>query len=216
MTLNGKKATLGDKAVPGTDVISVDGIRVESCAPLAYFVLNKPKGVVSTTCDPQGRKMVLDLLPGEKTGDLRLFPVGRLDMDSTGLILLTNDGFLANRLLHPSFEVEREYLVEVEPVPGAGDIARLRKGIELEDGDTGPSRVSLLGRSGNRGQVRMVLHAGRKRQIRRSFARMGYTVVSLSRVRIGSLRIGSLPPGSHRELDFREVRELYRRTGLDG
>lgn len=213
VTVNGRAVELGARA-SSSDTVAVDGVTIETGAPLRYFALNKPVGVVSTVSDPQGRPTVLDLL-GEELGDARLFPVGRLDMDSTGLILLTNDGLLANRLLHPGYEVSREYLLEVEPVPRSGDLAALRKGLVLEDGDTGPARVSVLSRRGNRAQVSMSLHTGRKRQIRRSFAHLGYSVVSLSRVRFGSLGLGRLEPGGHRELTGEEVRELYRRTGWE-
>lgn len=214
VTLNGARASLGDKAVPGKDSVAVDGVLVPPPEVLIYFALNKPAGVVSTVTDPQGRPTVLDEVPEADREGLRVFPVGRLDKDSTGLILLTNDGFLANRLMHPSFGVPREYYVEVRPVPGNADLARLRKGVALEDGDTGPAKVSLMGKSGDRAQMDMVIHAGKKRQIRRSFEHLGYKVVSLNRVRIGKLGLGRLPQGSFRKLRPDEVRELYRETGL--
>lgn len=212
VTVNGRAVELGARA-SGKDEIAVDGVPIETGAPLMYIALNKPAGVVSTVTDPEGRPTVLDMLGEEQRRGVRLFPVGRLDMDSTGLILLTNDGLLANRLLHPGFEVPREYMVEVEPVPGARDLAALRRGVPLEDGDTGPARVSVVGRRGTRAQVSMTLHTGRKRQIRRSFGHLGYRVVSLSRVRFGSLGLGRLGPGECRELSREEVKELYRRTG---
>lgn len=214
VTMNGRRVTLGDRAVLGVDVIAVDGVEVEASTPLKYFALNKPRGVVTTTDDPQDRPTVLDYLDDDTRREFRLFPVGRLDMDSSGLILLTNDGFLANRLLHPRFEVPREYQVEVEPVPRPQDIARLRGGVVLDDGSTGPARVSLIAKKGDRGLVSITLHTGRKRQIRRSFEHLGYLVVTLCRVRIGSLGLGSLKPGELRELDRQEVRRLYGRTGL--
>ena len=214
VTRNGVKATLGDRAAPGVDVIAVDGIEVGTCARPRYFALNKPSGVVSTTQDPRGRTTVLQLLDPRLVGETRPFPVGRLDMNSTGLILLTNDGFLANRLLHPRYEVPREYLVEVRPVPGKEDLARLRKGVDLDDGNTGPATVSMLGKSGDRGQVRLIMHTGKKRQIRRSFEWLGYTVLTLNRVRFGPVGLGRLKPGQYRELHGGEVRALYRQTGL--
>ena len=214
VTLNGKKASLGDRALAGRDSLAVDGIELEPEPEPKYVALNKPAGVVSTVTDPQGRPTVLDALGEEAVAGRRLFPVGRLDMDSTGLILLTNDGFLANRLMHPRFGVPREYVVEVKPPPRREDLARLRKGVVLEDGDTGPARVSETGRSGGRALVDMVIHAGRKRQIRRSFEHLGFRVVTLNRVRIGNLGLGSLRPGTHRQLEATEVRELYKQTGL--
>ena len=212
--MNGKMVALGDRALPGVDVIAVDGIEVETGAPFRYFALNKPRGVVTTTDDPRGRATVLDFLEEEIRRDFRLFPVGRLDMDSSGLILLTNDGFLANRLLHPRFEVSREYRVEVVPVPRPGDIASLREGVVLDDGPTAPARVSLMGKKDDRGLVGVTIHTGKKRQIRRSFECLGYTVVMLCRVRFGSLGLGSLRPGGLRELDRLEVRRLYEVTGF--
>jgi 23S rRNA pseudouridine2605 synthase len=213
--LNGRTVVLGDRAVLGTDELEVDGIVLETVPEPAYFALNKPPGVLSTVSDPQGRATVLDELDDEARGVPRLFPVGRLDMDSTGLILLTNDGFLAHRLMHPAFGVPREYLVETKPVPTREHLAMLRKGVQLQDGDTGPAKVSLVGELGGRGQVDMVIHAGKKRQIRRSFDHLGYEVVSLNRVRIGSLGLGNLRQGDSRKLGEREVRELYRQTGLE-
>ncbi len=214
VSCNGDKVVLGDRARADVDVLSVDGIRIETTPGLEYYALNKPAGVISTSRDPQGRVTVLDLLDKKDRGSGRLFAVGRLDKQSTGLILLTNDGFLANRLMHPSFKVGRVYRVEVEPVPAAGDLALLRKGVPLEDGMTAEARVSLVGKSGKRGLVAMTLHTGKKRQIRRSFEHLGYRVVSLNRVRVGSLGLGPLRPGEYRRLDPGEVRELYRQTGL--
>lgn len=214
MTINGRKAGIGNRAVPGEDVVEVDGVEVPTDVARKYVILNKPAGVVTTTGDARGRKTVLDLLPPSMKEGIRLFPVGRLDMDSTGLILLTNDGFLSERLLHPRFEVQREYIVEVKPVPRAQDLAKLRKGLVLEDGNTGPAKVSLVAKSEGKGLVRMIIHTGKKRQIRRSFDALAYKVISLNRVRVGSLSLGSLAPGESRELVVDEVRRLYREAGV--
>jgi len=203
VTVDGRVATLGDKADPSSQSIGVDGIPVEpDGGGYLYLALNKPRGVVSTTTDPWGRSTVLDLIRRELEMDSRMYPVGRLDMESTGLILLTNDGFLANRVLHPSFEVPRKYVVEVEPAP-------------TEDGRTSPATVRVIGRKGSAMVVEVTIHTGRKRQIRRSFEHVGGRVESLCRVGIGSLRLGSLEPGRFRLLDQQEVEELYRSTGLD-
>lgn len=215
MTINGEVAALGDRADVAADVVEVDGVTLEAEPDPVYIALNKPGGVLSTASDPQGRQTVLELLPEDLVGGRRVFPVGRLDMDSTGLILLTNDGFLAHRLMHPRFGVPREYMVEVAPVPRRQDLARLRKGLSLEDGDTGPAKVSVVGEKEGRAQVDMVIHAGKKRQIRRSFDHLGYKVVSLNRVRIGGLGLGNLRQGDSRELSDGEVHGLYRQTGLD-
>lgn len=209
-------ATLGDKADPSSQSIGVDGIPVEpDGGGYLYLALNKPRGVVSTTTDPWGRSTVLDLIRRELEMDSRMYPVGRLDMESTGLILLTNDGFLANRVLHPSFEVPRKYVVEVEPAPTEGGLNRIREGLELADGRTSPATVRVIGRKGSAMVVEVTIHTGRKRQIRRSFEHVGGRVESLCRVGIGSLRLGSLEPGRFRLLDQQEVEELYRSTGLD-
>lgn len=213
--MNGRTATLGDRVVPLEDRIEVDGIEVASPGPLVYLAFNKPAGVISTSHDPHGRPALTEQIPEACKADARIFPVGRLDKDSTGLILLTNDGFLANRLMHPSFGVPREYFVEVNPVPANSDLARLRKGLRLDDGDTGPAKVSVRGRKGDVAQVNMVIHAGRKRQIRRSFEHLGYRVLSLNRVRIGRLGLGTLEQGACRNLRPDEVAGLYRETGLD-
>jgi pseudouridine synthase len=214
VTVNGRLASIGDRATPGEDSVEVDGVEVPAEVERRYVILNKPAGVITTVEDARGRTTVLDVLPKSITDGTRLFPVGRLDMDSTGLILLTNDGFLSERLMHPRFEVQREYIVEVRPVPRAEDIAKLRKGIFLEDGNTGPAKVSLMAKSGGTGLIRMVIHTGRKRQIRRSFEALSYRVVSLNRVRVGSLSLGSLGPGEFRELRTDEVRRLYIEAGM--
>lgn len=215
MACNGVTARLGDKATAGLDSITIDGAKIETGAPLRYFMLNKPAGVVSTTKDPGGRETVLDLLKNSFDLDFRLFPVGRLDMDSRGLILITNDGLLTYRLMHPSFEVKREYLVDVTPVPRPVDLAELRKGVNLEDGVTAPSKVSIIDKTSDGARIKMIMHTGKKRQIRRSFHALGYDVVALVRTRIGPLVIGNLAEGRSRELKAVEVKALYETTGWE-
>ncbi|MBN1288098.1 MAG: rRNA pseudouridine synthase [Actinobacteria bacterium] len=212
---NGVTVKLGDRAVAGLDSISIDGVLIETGVPNRYYVLNKPEGVISTTDDPEQRTTVVDLVHDTGLEKIRLFPVGRLDMDSRGLILVTNDGFLANRLMHPSFEVQREYMVEVEPVPKPGDLAALRRGVELEDGKTAPAVVSIKSKRVNRAMVKLIIHTGRKRQIRRSFKALGYDVKSLVRIRIGPLGLGKLADGEFRRLLDSEVRALYKATGWE-
>jgi len=212
--VNGRKVHLGDRANPEIDHITIDGIEVDILESPVYYILNKPRDVISTTADTHGRKTVLDFLPEKIALSYRLFPVGRLDMDSTGLILLTNDGFLANRLLHPKFEVPREYIVEVSPSPGDKELSLIRSGIELEDGKTSPAKASVVAKKGASSLVRIVLKTGKKRQIRRMFEALGLRVVSLSRVRFGSLSLGNLKPGEVRELDREEVKKLYRDADL--
>ncbi len=200
VTVDGDVAALGRRVDPETARIAVDGVPVTVRPGVVYYLLNKPAGVVTTASDPQGRPTVVDLVPAEP----RVFPVGRLDADTEGLLLLTNDGDLAHRLTHPSFGVEKEYLAEVEGTPTRGELRRLREGVELEDGPTAPARVSLVAPNA----VRIAIHEGRKRQVRRMCAVVGHPVVRLVRTRIGPLVDRRLPPGQWRRLTPDEVRAL--------
>ena len=204
VSVNGKPVTVqGTRIDPALASVTLDGRPVEaSQTRLEYIALNKPRGVLTTARDERGRKTVLDLLPAELRGT-RVYPVGRLDRDSEGLVLLTNDGELTHRLLHPSFEHEREYVLEVTGRPSEGVIARLRSGIDLQDGPTNPARIDVIG-----ARVRAVLKEGRNRQLRRMFAAVGHSVLRLQRVRIGSLRLGSLKPGESRRLTAAEIAAL--------
>jgi 23S rRNA pseudouridine2605 synthase len=200
VTVNGEVAILGRRVDPETDRIEVDGLRVPVRPGLVTYLLNKPRGVVSTAADPQGRPTVVELVPAEP----RIFPVGRLDTDTEGLILLTNDGDLAHRLTHPSFGVEKEYLAQVDGSPTPADLRRLREGIELEDGMTAPAKASLTAP----GAVRLVIHEGRNRQVRRMLEAVGHPVTRLVRTRIGPLADRRLKPGEWRVLEMEEVRAL--------
>jgi 23S rRNA pseudouridine2605 synthase len=177
VTVNGEVAVLGRRVDPETDRIEVDGLRVPVRPGLVTYLLNKPRGMVTTASDPQGRPTVVQLVPSEP----RVFPVGRLDADTEGLLLLTNDGDLAHRLTHPSFGVEKEYLAEVEGRVSSVAVRRLREGVELEDGVTAPARVSLLAPN----LVRIAIHEGRNRQVRRMCEAVGHPVTRLVRSRIG-------------------------------
>jgi 23S rRNA pseudouridine2605 synthase len=200
VTVNGEVAILGRRVDPETDRIEVDGLRVPVRPGLVTYLLNKPRGVVSTAADPQGRPTVVELVPPEP----RIFPVGRLDTDTEGLILLTNDGDLAHRLTHPSFGVEKEYLAQVDGSPTPADLRRLRQGVELEDGMTAPAKASLTAP----GAVRLVIHEGRNRQVRRMLEAVGHPVRRLVRTRIGPLADRRLKPGEWRVLEMEEVRAL--------
>jgi 23S rRNA pseudouridine2605 synthase len=200
VTVNGSPAELGARVDPETDDVAVDGVPVSVREGLVYYLLNKPAGVVTTASDPQGRPTVIDLVPLEP----RVFPVGRLDADTEGLLLLTNDGDLTHRLTHPSFGVEKEYLVEVTGAPGAAAVNRLRKGVTLEDGLTAPARVGRVGTSA----LRITIHEGRNRQVRRMCAAVGHPVVRLVRTRIGPVADRALGPGQWRPLTQAEVRGL--------
>jgi 23S rRNA pseudouridine2605 synthase len=206
VTLNGTVATLGDRADPVEDEVRVDGLEVNLDPNVKYFALHKPFGVVTTMRDPQGRPDIRAFLP-EGT---RIFPVGRLDRDTEGLLLLTNDGDLANALTHPRFGMEKEYLAEVEGVPTPKHVGQLRRGVELEDGHARAKSARVAGRSGDRGAVRLVMTEGRKREVRRLLAAVGLPVTRLVRVRVGEVRLGGLPPGERRELTHDEVVALRR------
>jgi 23S rRNA pseudouridine2605 synthase len=202
VTVNGEVATLGTRADAEVDAIEVDGARIGVREGLVHYLLNKPAGVVTTASDPQGRPTVVELVPPEP----RVYPVGRLDADSEGLLLLTNDGELAHRLTHPSFGADKEYLADVEGTPSRGAVRRLREGVDLDDGPTAPAKVSLVGDH----TLRITIHEGRNRQVRRMCDAVGYPVRRLVRVRIGSLSDRRLAPGQWRELTQAELRALER------
>ena len=193
---------MGSKVAPDAR-IEVDGHAVAPPAPHRYVLLNKPRGIVSTARDERGRSTVVDVIGARE----RLYPVGRLDEDSEGLVLLTNDGAWAERVLHPRYGHEREYEVSVAGSVPPASVAALRRGIALEEGIARAARVSVAG--GARGTtVRMVLNTGWKRQVRRMCAAVGLRVLRLRRVRLGPLEIGRLRPGAWRDLTSREIRDL--------
>lgn len=198
--VNGERAHLGRRIDLTADFVAVDGVPVGVRPGLVYYLLNKPVGVVTTATDPLGRPTVVELVPERP----RVFPVGRLDADSEGLLILTNDGELAQRLSHPSFGVDKEYLAHVEGKPSPGALRRLREGVELEDGLTAPASAAAV----SPGLLRLVIHEGRNRQVRRMCAAVGHPVVRLVRTRIGPLADRRLPPGHWRELSVAEVRRL--------
>ena len=202
VTIDGVEALLGDRVDPESSVVEVDGVPIGIRPGSVYYLLNKPTGVVTTADDPQGRPVVVDLVPAEP----RVFPVGRLDLDTEGLLLLTNDGDLTHRLTHPSFGVEKEYLAEVDGVPGRGTLRRLREGVVLDDGVTAPATVGVVGPS----VLRIVIHEGRNRQVRRMGEAVGHPVRRLVRTRIGPVTDRTLAPGQWRELTQAEVRALER------
>ncbi len=200
VAVNGTLAVLGQRVETDKDRVEVDGVPIGLRPDLVYYLVNKPAGVITTASDPQGRPTVVSLVPAEP----RVFSVGRLDAGTEGLLLLTNDGELANRIAHPSHGVEKEYLAHVDgSVPG-NLLHRLREGVELDDGVTAPARVSQL----SPGLLRITIHEGRNRQIRRMCEAIGFPVQRLARVRIGPLRDANLAPGHFRDLTLDEVRQL--------
>jgi 23S rRNA pseudouridine2605 synthase len=211
VTVNRRVATLGDRVEPARDVVEVDGHRIPLDPALRYFALHKPAGVVTTARDPHAREDLTGFLPADVPG---VVPVGRLDRDTEGLLLLTNDGELANRVMHPRHGVEKEYLAEVEGRPTRSHVARLVRGVELEDGPARALRARVAGESGGRGAVVVVMGEGRKREVRRLLDAVGLPVRRLVRVRVGPVRLGRLAPGTVRELDPSEVRALFAAAGL--
>lgn len=193
------------------DQIEVDGKRLNSNPRVnVYYLLNKPVGVVTSVSDPQGRPTVVGLIPTEH----RIFPVGRLDVDTEGLLLLTNDGELAYRLTHPSYEVKKVYEARLKGDVSDETVRRLAEGVVLEDGKTWPARVRVLRRDGDATLVSIAIHEGRNRQVRRMAEAVGHPVVSLRRVGFGRLTLGKLPVGGWRRLLPREVKQLYADVGL--
>ena len=216
MAVNGVTVRdLGVKADPARDAIHVDGTRVRPAATARYFLVNKPAGVVTTRSDPQRRTTVLDLLRGVPG---YLYPVGRLDYDSEGLLLVTNDGELAARLMHPRHEVPKVYRVRVRGVPDARALERLTRGIALDGRRTAPATVRLRKRfDGTRGPeavLELTLREGRNRQVRRMCEAIGHRVLALSRIQFGPLRDPRLEPGAFRELTAGEIAKLRVSAGL--
>jgi 23S rRNA pseudouridine2605 synthase len=200
VTVNGDVAVLGRRVDVDNDRVEVDGVPVSIGEGLVHYLLNKPRGVITTADDPQGRPTVVGLVPEEP----RVFPVGRLDADTEGLLLLTNDGDLTYRLTHPKFGVEKEYLAEVEGQPSRSVLRELRDGVELEDGVTAPAKASLVAPN----LVKLTIHEGRNRQVRRMLDAVGHPVVRLVRTRIGPIADRQLKPGEWRPLTQAEVRSL--------
>jgi len=206
VVVNGQTAVLGRRVDVDTDVVEVDGVRVGLAPDLTYYLLNKPQGVVTTASDTHGRSTVIEMVPDEP----RVFPVGRLDLDTEGLLLLTNDGDMTHRLTHPSYGIEKEYLVEVKGEMSRGHLRRLREGVELDDGMTAPAKASQVAPN----VLKLTIHEGRNRQVRRMCSALGFPVTRLVRIRIGALADRSLSPGEWRVLTLDEIRKLEELTAI--
>jgi len=206
--VNGEQAVLGRRVDVDADLVEVDGARVGLAADLTYYLLNKPRGVVTTAADTHDREIVTNLVPAEP----RVYPVGRLDFDTEGLLLITNDGELTHRLTHPSYGIEKEYLVEVDGEMARSDLRQLREGVELDDGMTSPAKASEVAAN----VIKLTIHEGRNRQVRRMCAALGFNVTRLVRIRIGALADRKLAPGEWRELTQDEVRKLEELTAIGG
>ena len=208
VSVNGAVITeLGSKVNPQTDVVCVDGKRVEVSGTSTTIMLNKPAGYITTMSDPHGRKTVASLVPTHNFPGL--FPIGRLDAQTTGLLLFSTDGNLGNALLHPAHHVEKTYIATVEGCPSEAAIEKLQQGIMLEDGITAPAKVSIHSKKGNTAVVRLVLHEGRKRQVRRMMAAVGNPVLKLNRTSFGPVSLGNLARGKWRKLNEAELEQIY-------
>jgi pseudouridine synthase len=196
---------------PAAARVEIDGRRV-TAEPKHYYLLNKPRGPISAAADDHGRKTVLDLLPDTHA---RLYPAGRLDADTEGLLLITNDGDLTYRLTHPRYGIPKVYEGAVQGIPSREDLSRLEKGMELEEGPTGPAEVAVLQAGKDRSLLQITVHAGRKRMVRRMFDAIGHPVVALRRTRLGPLSLGDLRPGEWRPLTDDEIAALRAAVGQD-
>lgn len=205
--LNGTPAQLGDRADPAVDQIVVNGHQLNQAEDKITVILNKPRGYVSTLNDPQGRKLVTDLVADIPQ---RLFSVGRLDFNTEGLLLLTNDGDLAQKLSHPRHHVDKTYLVKVRGTVTAEMRQRLEAGVELEDGPTAPAEIARLRSVGMNSWFELTIHEGRNRQVRRMCEKLGLMVVRLKRIRLGTLTLDRLPVGHYRMLSGDEIEKLKR------
>ncbi len=205
--VNGEPVVLGDRVDPARDLLTLDGNPVPVSEDLETYLLNKPVGVISTASDPRGRKTVVDLIDTNK----RIYPVGRLDADSEGLILVSNDGELTNRVTHPSFGVTKRYLAEVEGEVGEATINQLVRGVPLDDGPARAERAGLVERQRGRSLVELVMVEGRNREIRRMLDHVGHPVTRLVRTAIGGLSDTTLKPGESRRLNASEIQQIWAR-----
>jgi 23S rRNA pseudouridine2605 synthase len=208
--VNGSVARLGQRVVPSKDEVKVDGSRVPLAEDLVHYLMNKPIAVITTSSDPEGRTSVLDLVDLER----RVWPVGRLDYDSEGALLICNDGELTHRLTHPSFEVPKTYLAEVSGSVGRAALRTLARGVQLSDGLTRPAQVDIVERVAGGTLLQITISEGRNRQVRRMTEAVGHPTRRLVRLSVGPIRLGRLKSGRFRRLAPAEVRALYKAVGL--
>ncbi|MGB9710216.1 MAG: pseudouridine synthase [Thermodesulfovibrio sp.] len=211
VTVNGQIAQLGQKADPEKDYIKVDGKLLIRPEPKVYYAFYKPRKVITSLIDPQGRLTIKNFLKGIK---FKVYPVGRLDYDSEGLLILTNDGELAYRVMHPSSEIEKTYLVKVDGIIEPETIEKLRKGIKIEGKLAIPVSVNFIKKLKANSWIKITLHEGRKRQIRKMLERVGHPVIRLIRISIDGIKLGELKPGEYRALTKEEIEELKKKAGL--
>jgi 23S rRNA pseudouridine2605 synthase len=205
--VDGKVVTeMGTKVDPETQVIKCNGVALASQEKKVYILLHKPSGYLSTVYDPQGRPIVTDLLKNIKE---RVYPVGRLDLDTEGALLLTNDGELAQKILHPSHEVNKTYVAKVKGLPGRKKLDALSKGIVLEGRKTWPASIKVLNKKDQSATIRITIHEGRKRQVRKMFEAIGHPVLELKRIAYGQLELGELGPGKYRFLTPADIKFIF-------
>lgn len=212
VTVNGRIAVIGMKADPLRDHIKVDGRLLFRAEKKVYYAFNKPRGVMTSMSDPQGRPTVQEFFGGIKQ---RVFPVGRLDYDSEGLLLLTNDGDFAQAILHPSKKVPKTYLVKIKGVLEDEELERLRKGIKIDGKMTAPAKVKKLKKTESNSWIEMIISEGRKRQIRKMLERVGHQVIRLMRIRINGIEMGPLEPGTYRKLTMEEMHTIMKELGTE-
>ena len=208
--VNGEKAILGQK-VSGNDVITIDGkVLQQTSGNYEYYLLNKPRGVVSTSSDDKGRKTIVDLIDTKA----RIYPVGRLDYDTTGAIILTNDGELTNKLLHPSHNIDKVYLAKIKGIMNVEDLYKLKKGVKIDDFITHPAKVKIksIDKKTGTSLVSLTIHEGHNHQVKKMFEVLGYDVVRLTRLSFAGLDVKSLKSGEYRKLSVKEVQTLYSLT----
>jgi pseudouridine synthase len=203
--------TLGAKIDPEHDEVHIDNKPVGTEEKF-YMVLHKPSGYLSTVIDNRGRPTVSDLV---RDVPARLYPVGRLDMDTEGILLMTNDGDFCYRMTHPKFEIKKTYLAEVKGKPSRRALAELRRGVKMEEGETSPAEVKLIKSAGNCSTVEITIHEGRKRQVKKMCKAVGYPVKRLKRIEFGGIRLGNLRPAHYRPLSDSERKRLFKDAGMD-
>lgn len=204
--VNGKVLENPGYQVADSDLVEVDGVAIKPASKLVYYLLNKPCGFVTSTADKEGRRVVTELVPDE----LRVFPVGRLDYNTSGLLILTNDGELANKLMHPSGEFDKTYLVRCTGIVTRAEASRLAKGVDIGGFVTSPAEVKLIRHDKNSTVAEITIHEGKNRQVRRMFEALGHEVTELQRIRLGNLTIGKLALGQYRKLGPAEIEYLKR------
>lgn len=207
ITVDGRVVTeMGMLVTPGREIITCQGKKIESREQFVYVLLNKPKGYVTTLADPQGRPVVTALV---KNIGARVFPVGRLDLDTEGALILTNDGSLAQKIQHPSHETNKTYEALVRGTPDPGKIALLQKGVLLEGKMTSPAKIRILSRQGTNCLLEITIHEGRKRQVKKMFSHIAHPVLQLKRTAYGKLNLGNLPIGRYRELNPSDLKKIF-------